>query len=130
MPNEIDEPTVYRNGDIVAIKDPYASDSEWIIEIKCIVLYGPIDRKYFTFVDGEYYVPQAARSGVLLVESWSQQPKLYKRSYANLCVQKAALIERKIMLYPDPHNRDKPSFFLAVDTEGFIQPITVTIPTL
>ena len=130
VPNEIDVPTVYRNGDIVAIKDPYASDSEWIIEIKCIVLYGPIDRKYFTFVDGEYYVPQAARSGVLLVESWSQQPKLYKRSYANLCVQKAALIERKIMLYPDPHNRDRPSFFLAVDTEGFIQPITVTIPTL
>ena len=125
--NEIDVPSIYRTGDTVIIKDAYADDSEWTLEIKCIILYGPIENKYFTFVDGEYYAPQVTR-GVFSLESWTKQPKLCKRSYANLCVQKASLVEHKIMLYPDPHNRDRPSYFLAIDTEGYIQPSSVTIP--
>ena len=128
IPNEIDVPSIYRIGDTVIIKDAYTDDSEWTLEIKSIILYGPIENKYFTFVDGEYYAPQVTR-GVFSLESWTKQPKLCKRRYANLCVQKASLVERKVMLYPDPHNRERPSYFLAIDTESYIQPSPVTIPT-
>lgn len=128
VPNKIDVPSVYRVGDTVIIKDAYADDSEWISEITSIILYGPVENKYFTFVDGKYYAPQVIR-GVFSLESWTKQPKLCKCSYANLCVQKASLIESKVMLYPDPHNRDRPSYFLAIDTESYIQPSPITIPT-
>ena len=125
--SEIGVGTVYRLGDVVAIRDPFDADAEWVMELTRIFSYGPINGRYFSFVDGHYYVPRTVRRTTVL-EAWTQQPKLTKRTYAQLCVQKSSQVERKVILYPDPHHRDDPSFFLSVDTENFVQPVPVEVP--
>ncbi len=105
--NEVGVGTVYQTGDVLAIRDSYTPDSEWVMELNSIISYGPIRGEFYVFVDGYYYVPQVTR-GNLALEVWTGQPKLVKRTYANLCVQKSLLVERKLMLHPNPHNRDHP----------------------
>lgn len=123
--NDIGIGTVYRVGDVIAIQDVFASNSEWVMELRTIISYGPIEDQYYTFVDGEYYVPQTLR-GSLVLEDWTQLPKLMKWTYANLCVQKSGQVRRKLMLYPDPHRNS--SFFVALDTENYVSPTAVVIP--
>ena len=125
--NEIGVATVYQTGDVVAVKDAYAPNTEWIMELETIIVYGPMHNQFWTFIDGQYYAPQMVR-GTLSLEQWTRQPKLEKRHYANLGVQRCHLLERKLMLYPDPSHRDYPTFYLAVDTENFVEPIAVDIP--
>ena len=45
--NEIGVATVYRIGDVVAIRDTVTPDSEWVMELKSIILYGPVRQSYF-----------------------------------------------------------------------------------
>lgn len=51
------------------------------------------------------------------LEKLTKQPKLVKRSYSHLCVQRSKIVERKIMLYPAPTNRHKPAFYISTDTK-------------
>ena len=65
--------------------------------------------------------------GSLALEDWSELPKLAKRMYANLCVQKSCQVRRKHTLYQDPHNTSA-SFFNALDTENYVSSTALDVP--
>ena len=125
--NDIEMGTVYRISDTIAIRDALSPHTEWVMELKDMFVYGSVRNSYFTFVDGEFYAPQTIRGRIALQHD-TKQPKLIKWTYVNLCVQKSNLINRKIMLYPDPHNRSNPAFYLSIDIDNYIEPKSIVIP--
>lgn len=95
-------------------------DEEWFVEIKKIMVVGPLDGKYFTFVDCLYYIPgfhNMQRGRNEAVHDWTCTNKLVPRQYNRDSVQPAENLKRKCIMYPDPENLDNPNYYLPIDFE-------------
>ena len=116
--------TVFRKGENAVLDDAAVRNREWVIQIKDLFVYGPVGGKYFTFVNGIYYVAKQSNQRVDFDE-WTKQPKLVFKHFQKLCLQPTSLLNRKIILYKN--QLGNASYFLSVDID---QPITIDIPKI
>ena len=91
-----------------------SADEDWIMEISDIFQVGPVDGKYFIFVNGKYFIP-TLNNGNVIYHPWTQTPQLIARNYVRDSIQPTCRIRRKVMMYPEPSDLDNPSFYLCVD---------------
>ena len=89
-------------------------NEEWVMEISEIFQVGPVNNRYYTFVNGKYYIP-TLNNGTVAHHQWTQTPQLIPRYYIRDSIQPVCKIKRKIMLYPDPSDLEMPDFFLSID---------------
>lgn len=101
-------------GDTCIIAGGDNGEEEWIMELEQMVQAGPFDGKFFSFVDGKYYIPGFLHGDVVR-HTWTLTEKLLPRTYARNSVQPIANVKRKVMLYPDPSCLDDPKYFLGID---------------
>jgi hypothetical protein len=101
-------------------------DEEWYLVITEILLLGAICGKYYIFIDGTYQIP-AFKNGQVVTHSWTNTVQLVSRPYRRNTVQFASQLKRKCLLYPEPENKDNPSFHLPVDFDG-PPPSPVSVP--
>ena len=92
-------------------------DEEWYLCITEIILIGSISGKYYVFIDGTYYIP-AISHGHVIKHPWTSTVQLVPRTYTRDSVQLAAQLKRKCLLYPEPENKENPSYYLPVDFDG------------
>ena len=86
------------------------------MEVASFIMYGPVQNRYYFFLDGQYYAAKTTR-GNIDVDSWTGKAKMIPKNFQRYCIQPTRLLDRKIMLYPDPKNKSSPSFFLVIDPE-------------
>ena len=89
--------------------------TEWIMEISTILIVGPADGYYYTFVNGPYYIPTIDGRNNVITHQWTKTVQLISRDYVLDSVQPANRIKRKVMLYPEPSNLHHPRFSLCID---------------
>ncbi len=94
----------------------YLDSNEWIVEVTNFLLYGPVDHWYYVFFDGSYYASKVV-GGQIVMDDWTNLPKMVPKVYRHLCLQPTSFIHRKVMLYPDPANKQSLSFYLVIDQE-------------
>ena len=76
--------------------------------------------------DGTYYIP-AIRDGHVMKHPWTNTTQLVPRTYTRDSLQLATQIQRKIIMYPEPENKENPSYYLPVDFDG-PPPSAVSVP--
>ena len=84
------------------------------MRISQVFQVGPVQEKYFTFVNGTYFIP-TFDNGNVIYHPWTETKQLIPREYIRDSVQPASKIMRKVILYPDPSNLDDPQFYLCID---------------
>lgn len=114
--NDIDQATVYREGEHVIIQDSEVENREWVIRVTKIFVYGPVSGIYYPFIDGDYYVAKSCR-GEVQYDPWTRQPLMIPRAFSKLCVQPLRTISRKVIMYPMPQHSTSPSYYLTVDLD-------------
>ena len=89
-------------------------------EISCFILFGPFHNKYRLFVDGQYYAAKTSRAaaGGIEHDSWTGKEMMISKTFQRLCTQPTTLLHRKVILYPQPTNKAKPSHFLVIDPDS------------
>ncbi|XP_048576071.1 uncharacterized protein LOC125557470 [Nematostella vectensis] len=100
---------------------------EWTMQVSTIILVGPIQDKYFYFVNGDYIVPLVEDNSQVLHE-WCQSPKVIPRAYRRDSVQPSNLIKRKVILYPEPSNIANPAYWLIIDNKTIKVLKDVSVP--
>jgi len=101
-------------GDTCFISVGNNGEEEWVMEIDQMVLVGPFDGHFFSFVDGKYYIPGLLHGNVVR-HTWTETTKLLPRAYTRDSVQPIANFKRKVILYPNPSSLDDPRYFLSID---------------
>ena len=57
-----------------------SADKECVMEISDIFQVGPVDGKYFIFVNGKYFI-RILNNGNVIYHPWTQTPQLFARNY-------------------------------------------------
>ncbi|CAB3982324.1 Hypothetical predicted protein [Paramuricea clavata] len=57
-----------------------SADKDWVMEISDIFQVGPVDGKYFIFVNGKYFI-RILNNGNVIYHPWTQTPQLTARNY-------------------------------------------------
>jgi hypothetical protein len=102
-------------------------DEDWLMEISDIFQVGPVNGRYFIFVNGRYFIP-TLNNGSIIYHPWTQTQQLIPRDYVRDSVQPSCKIKRKVMMYPDPADLDNPSFYLCIDFKNPELVKEVTVP--
>lgn len=89
---------VYRIREYITLRDTIDDSREWLMEISMFIVYGPVQGRYYFFVDGKYFVSKVRGSSVDQDE-WTDQPIMIHHDFRQLCVQPLQNICRKVMLY-------------------------------
>ena len=122
-----------QNGDIIAVtkgsfcKIQAESGNEWIMEVSDIFMVGPVDTKYFLFVNGTYFIP-TLNNGQIIHHEWTKTPQLIPRTYTRDSIQPTSRIKTKVMIYPEPANIVDPSYFLCIDVNNLNLTTEVCVP--
>lgn len=111
--DDLHQATVYRLDEHIALRDMEVTSQEWVMQIRQLFVYGPINKKYYSFVDGNYYKAKS-RQGEIVTDPWTGQPMMVPQNYQCLCVQPMEQIDRKLMLYPKPCPNN-PQYYLVID---------------
>lgn len=114
-------------GSICVVSGGQDAREEWVIEISKIVIVGPIEQCYFTFIDGRYFIP-AFSNGIAVKHDWTDTHKLLPHSYTRDSVQPLPNIKRKVILYPEPSNAEDPQYFLKIDIHKPEVELPVQVP--
>ena len=112
--------TTFKVGNKCVIAGGDDLEEEWFIEIKKFMVVGPLNSKYFAFVDCLYYIPgfenrQGRRN--VAVHDWTLTNKLVTREYNVNSVQPVPNLKRKCIMYPDPENLNNADYYLPIDYE-------------
>lgn len=101
---------------------------EWILEIHCIIIVGPIRCSFYTFVDGRYFIP-AFHNRQVVYHQWTGTPKFMPHLYERDSVQPICNLQRKVIMYPEPENTENPSYFLCIDFNKpeLLKPVQVPV---
>jgi len=104
----------------LTIKDSVIIESadhadEWIMDVKEIIIAGPIQESFHTFINGTYFVP-VYENGCVVINSWTKTPHLQPRNYNRDSVQPISSFKRKVILFPDLKNAE-PTFYLPIDIQ-------------
>ena len=91
-----------------------SADEDWIMEVSDIFQVGPVNEKYYIFINGTYYIP-TLNNGNIIYHAWAKTAQLIPRNYVRDSIQPTCNIKRKVMMYPDPSNLDDPAFYLCID---------------
>ena len=126
-PTDYDIGMVYHVSESVAIQD-LDEDTEWVMKITKFIVYGPILNRYHLFVDGNYYAAKLRNRSELDIDTWTNEPKMIPKHYAQRCVQPVRLVDRKVILYPEPARRENPRHFLIIDSNSPIILTSITVP--
>ena len=108
-----DYAVTYRTGEHVVLRDAQNENLEWVMKVTQFILYGPINDRYYMFVDGTYYAAKSAGRRIEYDE-WTLQPKMIPKEYHSLVLQPTKFIKRKVMMYPSP---SQPSCYLTIDPD-------------
>ena len=117
---------VFRKGENAVLRDSDYVDREWVVEIKSFLVYGPLNGRYFYFVDGVYYVAKSLSSTQIDVDDWTGQPKLIQRDFKRLCIQPLNLLDRKVILHKNQISNA--TYFLSIDLEKPINLLNPVVP--
>ena len=71
--NDYDMHIVYRTGEFVTVNDAESERTEWLVNLTPIIVYGPIMKKYYHFLNGTYFAAKTHR-GALDYDSWTGGP--------------------------------------------------------
>ena len=110
----IDQAVTFRKGEHAIIVDSDVQDREWVIKLTNILVYGPVVNKYYSFLEGDYYVSKSYH-GEIQYDEWTKQPMMVPRNFVRLRVQPLCNLNRKVVLYPMPQLSSCPSYYLVVD---------------
>ena len=50
--DDLRQATMYRLDEHIALQDMEVTSQEWVMQIRQLFVYGPINNKYYSFVDG------------------------------------------------------------------------------
>ena len=89
-------------------------NQEWYMSITNIMKVGPVNGCYHLMVNGTYFIP-GFLNGHVVNHPWKKTVQLLPRQYQQHSVQLVNKITRKIILYPEPTNRDEPTYHIPVD---------------
>jgi hypothetical protein len=100
---------------------------EWTIEISEMFAVGPVDGKYYTFVNGTYFVP-TLNNGNIMYHQWTKTAQIIPRTYVRDSIQPTNRIKRKVIIYPEPTNIEEPRYFLCMDLRKLDLEMDVKVP--
>ena len=101
--DDLHQATTYRVGEHVALRDIEITSQEWVMQIRQVFVYGPVNNRYYLFVDGNYCKAKSRR-GEIVHDPWTGQPMMVPQDYQCLHVQPLQQLDRKFMLYPEPYS--------------------------
>ena len=57
-----------------------SADEDWIVEVSDIFQAGPVNEKYYIFINGTYYIP-TLNNGNIIYHAWAKTAQLIPRIY-------------------------------------------------
>ena len=111
-------------GEFVIVNDAESEGTEWLVHLSDIIVYSPIMKKFYYFLNGTSF---AARNhcGTVEYDTWTGQPKMVKRDYRRLCLTPLHFLDRKVMLYPDS---ERSSSWITIDPDRPVYCKEIKIP--